>query len=318
MEGPSVASHAQRHEGEGGMSRERHKFTHRNTLTLRDGSNSNQPGAPDTSPAKDPSLRRERRCRVIKEITNDRGKMKSQYRFKKFAPNSIVILIIALSTAIAAIPLTLLADDYQIRKARADADWQAKRLELQLQEARRERDRFEAEMREAKAEIEQAELGQQIELNRLKREQEMILQRKEEEKRLNDLKEQQEAERIEQAKREIRIEKLYAKIESFTVSLEQQTERNDPLSENQLDLSIHYGRILRSSIEDPNTSELIDIIRFSEEKFKFDGGPPLSAELNYFKQRIRRDMSLFNRLKAIDAKNRQLIGSQEDPNSTEE
>jgi hypothetical protein len=87
---------------------------------------------------------------VIDEIANNKGKMKNQYRFKKFTPNSIVILIIVLSTAIAAISSTLLADDYddyQARKARADAEWQAKRLEQELRNSQRELDRLEAGMR---------------------------------------------------------------------------------------------------------------------------------------------------------------------------
>jgi len=80
--------------------------------------------------------------------------MKNQYRFKKFTPNSIVILIIVLSTAIAAIPSTLLADDYgdyQARKARADAEWQAKKAQMELRNSQREIDRLEAGMRRAEA-----------------------------------------------------------------------------------------------------------------------------------------------------------------------
>jgi hypothetical protein len=79
--------------------------------------------------------------------------MKNQYRFKKFTPNSIVILIIVLSTAIAAIPSTLLADDYgdyQARKARADAEWQAKKAQMELRDSQREIDRLEADIRRTK------------------------------------------------------------------------------------------------------------------------------------------------------------------------
>ena len=79
--------------------------------------------------------------------------MKNQSSFKNSARNSIVIFIIVLSTAIAAIPPTLLADDYddyQARKARADAEWQAKKKQMELRDSQREIDRLEAGIRRTK------------------------------------------------------------------------------------------------------------------------------------------------------------------------
>jgi len=96
-----------------------------------------------------------------------------KYPIRNLFTNSIVNLVIVLSTLVAAASSTLLADDYEIRKSQADADWQAKRIQMELDDFRQKQARLEAEMRQAKAEIQQAEIDQQLKLARIKREEKL-------------------------------------------------------------------------------------------------------------------------------------------------